>query len=178
MQRNPLDIRSVASCKLCINLGENHVPSWGNPSADLMIIGQSPGRQEVEQLKPFVGPSGEIVDYILDEAEIDRSDCYIANTLKCRPPGNRKGEAAEIANCWSEWLHDEIKFVDPRIVMLLGKDAHSAVLGSRTAFGPLEITKSKKRTYLTTYHPSYHLRRGSLQDYIVDVGAKLKELLG
>ena len=176
MTRNPLDLDSVRKCKLCINLSRDHVPAEGNPNADLMIIGRDPGRTEVEVRKPFVGPSGEILDYMLDEIGLDRTDVYITNLVKCHTPNNRGPHSEEVGNCTRTWLFDEIKTVDPKVVLFLGKDVHIAMLGNKP-YVHLEVHKGKKRTAITAYHPAYILRQGTMTDYIPDVANVIKQCL-
>lgn len=177
---NPLDIKDVEQCKLCVNLSTDYVPSLGNPTANLMLIGQSPGKREVELGRPFVGPAGELLDFMLLEAGIDRDrDCYIANILKCRPPGNRPSVPAERANCWRQWLHDEIRIVNPRFVLLLGKEAHTTVLAKvleKNPFGHKLVYQSKLRTYITSYHPAYFLRQQDFSEFL-SVGPFLQEVM-
>lgn len=176
MSLNPLSIEDVQTCKQCVTLGQEHVPSEGSPSADVMIIGQSPGETEVEAGKPFCGPSGELLDFMLDVAELSRSEVYIANALKCRPPGNRPGQVAELQHCWMRWLRWELRAVDPQIVVVVGRDAHSVLLGKRAPFKHGEIVRSKKRAYLMTWHPAYCLRTHRIEQFVDDTGLKLKEL--
>ena len=176
---NPCLYKDVSQCKACALLGENHVPSEGNPYAELMIIGQSPGVNEVAKKKPFCGPSGELLDMMLEEAELDRSNVYIANALKCHPPGNRKANEPELVTCKSLWLSKEIKSVDPKVILLLGKDAFESVIPGKllSKWGHLNTIKSNKRVYLSSYHPSYFLRRGDLEGFIVKVGRTVREVL-
>ena len=182
---NPLSLSSVSTCHECPMLGQDHVPSEGNPLADVMIIGQSPGENEVKKHKPFCGPSGELVDFMLDEAELQRSEVYIANALKCHPPGNRKAMDGELDICKSIWLSKEIKSVDPRIILLLGKDAFEAVIPERRwsewdkirgSNNDYVVMESKKRNYLISYHPSYYLRRGEGLQFVL-LGRTIRELL-
>ena len=105
MPRNPLDIDSVIQCHECPTLGEDQVPSEGDPNADIMIIGRDPGATEVELRRPFVGPCGEIVNYVLDEAGLDRTDIYITNAVKCHTPSNRGPHTEEIRMCARQWLY-------------------------------------------------------------------------
>jgi uracil-DNA glycosylase family 4 len=171
------DIRILKKCKLCLTLGKDHVPSEGKPSCDIMIIGQSPGATEVEEERPFVGPCGEILDYMLDEAGISRDEVYITNALKCRPPGNRPGHSEELECCMNTWLVQEIKQVNPMIIVLVGKDAWKSVTKERIPFEHGKVHRRKKRMYLTVYHPGYFLRSGDITAF-VSVGKTLKELIG
>lgn len=170
-----LDVDKVKQCTACITLGADHVPASGNPTADIMLIGQSPGVREVEEGLPFVGPSGELLDFMLDEAGFTRDQVYITNALKCHPPGNRSGNPEELELCFGLWLRKELKFVNPSIVVLIGKDAWRSVTKEKIPFGHCNVTEGSKRTFLTLYHPSYFLRRGDAETF-VESGKKLKEL--
>jgi len=166
LKRSPRIYDDLKECKVCPMLGQDHVPSQGPIPAEVMVVGQSPGNTEVELLRPFVGPSGELLELMLEEAGLCREEVYITNILKCHPPGNRPAFANEAKNCYQIWLKREIKVVDPRLVILLGKDAHTFIIKSRNEFGHERVTPSKKRTYITLYHPSYFLRRGNPFDFI------------
>lgn len=175
--QNPLDIRSVRLCRKCVTLGTKHVPSSGNPQAEIMIIGQSPGKTEVELGRPFTGSCGDLLDYMLDQAKVDRDDIYIANALKCRPPGNRQGNPSELNHCFQTWLLPEINVVNPRIIVLLGKDAHTIVLPPKFPFKHDAVTRGQRRVYLTSYHPGYFIRNKSRMEEFISVGNTLRELL-
>lgn len=172
-----LDINLVSQCTKCIGLGKDHVPASGNPSAEIMFVGQSPGALEVEHGSPFVGPSGELVDFLLDEAGLSRDQVYITNAIKCRPPGNRPGNKEELNNCYNKWLKKEIKFVNPKVIVLLGKDAWKTVTKEKMLFGHQQVKRTKKRVYLVLYHPSFFLRRGDIESF-VGAGKILRTLYG
>ncbi len=176
--QNPLDIASVSRCKKCPSLGKDHVPSEGNLKADVMFIGQSPGVTEVQLGRPFVGPAGDLLDFALDQAELERGEVYIANVLKCHPPGNRPGLPGEKAACYRAWLHGEITVVDPRLVVLVGKEAHTTVLPSHIPFEHLHVCRNTKqnRLYLSVYHPAYFLRLGRMEEFVL-AGNKIKECI-
>lgn len=159
---DPRAIEDVSTCRLCANLGTDHVPSEGAPHAAVLLVGQSPGAREIEQGRPFCGPSGELVDLMLERAGLDRKEVYIANTLKCRPPGNRKGMAAEIRNCKQQWLGAELKAVNPRIIVVIGRDAFTSIVpdGKMEFSHKGRLVSKSGRVYLVTYHPSWFLRRG------------------
>lgn len=173
---NPLDLASVSKCKLCPLLGKDHVPSAGSPDAEVMVIGQSPGKNEVEEAQPFVGECGEAVNMFLFRAGVDREDVYIANALKCRPPNNRAGHPIELNKCYRTWLFHEIQIVNPKVVVVLGKDAFSVLLPKSVDFGDGITVKSKKRTYLVLYHPGYWLRQMRPDKFAMH-GELLKKLL-
>ena len=134
----------------------------GHPSADLMFVGEAPGHQEDLQGEPFVGRSGQLLDrLVLEEMGLTRDRFYIANTVKCRPPGNRDPEPAEIEAC-RPWLEAQVDLIDPRVVVTLGNFAAKLLLGT-----PEGITRLRGRSYpyrggvlVPTYHPAAVLRGG------------------
>ena len=176
MKLNPLKIEDVRSCKLCAGLGTDHVPSEGEPLADLMIVSDSPGFNEVRKGRPFVGAIGEMINYMLDEAEIPRTDVYLTYTLKCKPPGNRMALTGELSNCWKQWLYGEIRAVSPLLILLLGGDTHSSIIPAKFPFGHLVVARKKNLTFLSSYAPGYFMRRGKTEEF-VNVGNKVKEML-
>jgi len=134
----------------------------GDPHAELMFVGEGPGREEDLAGEPFVGRSGRLLDRLMaEELSMDRSRCYIANVVKCRPPNNRDPEPAEIEAC-RPYLEAQIDLIDPRVVVTLGNFAARLLLG--TAQG---IKGLRGRPYpfrgghlVPTYHPAFALRSG------------------
>ncbi|MGP8060490.1 MAG: uracil-DNA glycosylase [Acidimicrobiales bacterium] len=134
----------------------------GDPTADLVFVGEAPGREEDLAGEPFVGRSGKLLDRLMhEELGIDRSGCYIANVVKCRPPGNRDPRPDEIATC-RPYLHRQLELLDPVVVMTLGNFATRLLL--ETTEG---ITRLRGRSYpfgrghlVPTYHPAAALRSG------------------
>lgn len=153
----------MKACQKCPALGIDHVCSIGTPSAQLMIIGQSPGEREVEEGEPFVGPAGDILNALLTELLLARDEVYIANVLKCRPMHNRRAYLEERKNCLEEFLREEISTVDPRVILLLGRDAYETVLPEKVQlkhpFAQRLLVKSKARAYVVSYHPAYFLHK-------------------
>jgi uracil-DNA glycosylase family 4 len=135
----------------------------GDPEADLMFIGEGPGAQEDEQGLPFVGRSGQLLDRLVhDELGLTRDQVYIANVVKCRPPGNRDPLPDEIAAC-RPYLEGQLAAIAPKVVVTLGKFAGQLLLASREG-----ITKLRGRSYpfaagvlVPTVHPAYVLRGGA-----------------
>lgn len=170
------DIKAVSSCMECIGLSKDHVPSEGDVGAEVMVIGQSPGAREVETGSPFIGASGDLVNLLLSEMLLDRSEVYVANALKCHPDGNRKGLDDELANCWKIWLKEEIDFVDPKVIIMFGRDAYRSVIeqfpkaAEKLPWGHgnyyIRKTKYGQRLYVCSYHPAYYLRRGDYSDFL------------
>ncbi|MGH9279449.1 MAG: uracil-DNA glycosylase [Acidimicrobiales bacterium] len=148
-------------CVLCKGR-TNVVFGVGDPQADLMFVGEGPGQQEDLQGEPFVGRSGQFLDrLILEEMGLIRRQCYIANTVKCRPPNNRDPQPDEIEAC-RPFLASQIELVDPKVVVTLGNFATKLLL--ETTEG---ITKLRGRAYplggrtlVPTYHPAAVLRGG------------------
>jgi len=134
----------------------------GNPDAGLMFIGEGPGRDEDLQGEPFVGRSGKLLDRLLaEEMGIDRTGCYIANVLMCRPPGNRDPRPEEIESCRPH-LQAKIDLMRPRVIVTLGNFASRFVLDTTEG-----IRRLRGRVYpyghgvvVPTYHPSAALRSG------------------
>lgn len=136
----------------------------GNPAADVMLIGEAPGRDEDLQGKPFVGRSGQLLDKMLAAIGLDRTKVYIANTVPWRPPGNRTPTPAEIATCLP-FLHRQITLVDPKIIMTLGAPAaqtmfetKSSISRMRGQWRELHIGGKAIRA-LPTLHPAFLLRQ-------------------
>jgi uracil-DNA glycosylase len=127
----------------------------GDPHADLMFVGEAPGFHEDRQGLPFVGPSGQLLNRLLEGIGLRRQDVYIANVVKSRPPGNRDPLPDEIAAC-RPWLDAQIRLVDPKVVVTLGNFAAKTLLETTTG-----ITRLRGRTYpfqgrvlLPTFHPA------------------------
>jgi DNA polymerase len=135
----------------------------GTPGADLMIIGEAPGRDEDLEGRPFVGRSGQLLDRMLTAIGLSRSQVYIANVVPWRPPGNRKPTAAEAAIC-RPFLERQIILARPKLILLLGGAAVSGVLGLeegimrlRGQFYDLQVDNLAIPAF-ATFHPAYLLR--------------------
>lgn len=135
----------------------------GDPDADLLFVGEGPGAEEDRLGEPFVGRSGKLLDkLLLDEMGITRSSCYIANVVKCRPPGNRDPLPDEIATC-RPYLELQLELIAPKVVVTLGNFAAQLLLETRQG-----VTKLRGRAYpfrdgvlIPTVHPAYALRGGA-----------------
>lgn len=140
----------------------NVVFGVGSSSADVMFVGEAPGKNEDLQGEPFVGAAGRLLDELLNEISVDRSDVYIANVLKCRPPGNRDPKQEEIDAC-KGYLRSQIKLIEPRVVVTLGNFATKLLLQTETG-----ITRMRGHSYtwwlgstlIPTFHPAAALRGG------------------
>ena len=132
----------------------------GNISGNIVIVGEAPGAHEDFLGKPFVGRSGQLLRNLLEESGINISkDIYFCNVMKCRPPNNRKPKKEEIL-IHKPWLIQQIKLVDPKIVVLAGSTAMRTVLGIKKPISKLrgKWLTIKNVEYLTIFHPSYLLR--------------------
>jgi DNA polymerase len=156
--------REASGCVLCplANGRTQVVFGVGNPHADVMFVGEGPGAEEDKQGKPFVGRSGQLLDRLmLQEMGLTRDDCYIGNVVKCRPPGNRDPQPAEIDAC-RPWLEAQLDLIDPKVVVTLGNFATKLLLDTTAG-----ITKLRGKTYpyrngvlVPTFHPAAVLRSG------------------
>ncbi len=148
-------------CQNCELAGgrTNVVFGAGNPNARLMFIGEAPGRNEDIQGVPFVGRAGQLLDKILEAAEIDRDDVYIANIIKCRPPNNRTPLTNEIEAC-IPYLGRQVALIAPKIICTLGLPATQTVLGIRGSMGSLrgKMYVEGDVKVIPTYHPAAALR--------------------
>lgn len=166
----PTELELVAeearTCTRCALAGTrtNVVFGVGDPDADLLFIGEAPGQREDEQGLPFVGRSGQLLDRLMwEEMGLTRDRVYIANTLMCRPPGNRDPLPEETAAC-SPFLARKIELIAPRVIVTLGNPATRYVLQTKEG-----ITKLRGRSYphgsgaqvVPTFHPSAVLRGGA-----------------
>ncbi len=142
------------------------VVSRGNPLAKLMIIGEAPGAKEEELGEPFVGRSGKLLDKLLRNVGIDiNQDVYFCNVVKCRPPQNRRPTKAEIQENLP-WLYQQIKLVNPRVIVLVGATALEAILKIKSR---ITILRGKwidweDRLVMPVFHPSYLLRNPSKEE--------------
>jgi DNA polymerase len=155
----------ASTCKRCklADAGRTQVVfGMGDPHADLMFIGEGPGAEEDRQGLPFVGRSGQLLDkLLLEELGLRRDRVFIANTVKCRPPGNRDPEPDEIAAC-RPWLEEQLSLIEPKVVVTLGNFATKLLLETKEG-----ITKVRGRSYpfrngvlVPTFHPAAVLRGG------------------
>jgi uracil-DNA glycosylase len=131
----------------------------GNPDADLMFVGEGPGADEDVQGEPFVGKAGQLLTKMIEAMGFARSDVYIANVVKCRPPGNRNPEPEEIAAC-EGFLKAQIAAIKPKVIVALGKFAVQTLLADQS---PISRLRGHWREYqgvplMPTFHPAYLLR--------------------
>jgi DNA polymerase len=135
------------------------LPASGRPR--FVLVGEAPGATEDETGRPFVGRSGALLDLLLTEAGLDRSEAAVLNIVKCRPPGNRTPRAPEVARC-SGWLRRQLELLDPPVVVALGLSSAKWFLGPRTVLGEVRGRSHEweGRAVWATYHPSAAIRFG------------------
>jgi DNA polymerase len=153
--------REAASCTRCrlADQRRNVVVGEGDPHARVMFIGEGPGAEEDRTGRPFVGQAGMVLDAMIFSLGLERRQVYIANVVKCRPPGNRDPEADEVAAC-APFLDRQIALIRPQVIVALGKPAARRLTGSAAPIGAL---RGRWSSYLgvpvlPTYHPAYLLR--------------------
>jgi DNA polymerase len=151
----------LGDCKRCkLSQGRTQIVFGdGSPRAELIFIGEGPGAEEDLQGLPFVGAAGQLLNNLLSKLGLRREEVYIANVVKCRPPGNREPEADETGQCLP-FLREQIEAIKPRVIVTLGRVATQAVLetpapltrlrGQWQKFGNIKV--------MPTFHPSYLLR--------------------
>jgi DNA polymerase len=136
----------------------------GNPAAELMLIGEAPGAEEDKQGLPFVGAAGELLTKIIQAMDMRREDVYIANILKCRPPGNRDPQPDEVAACRG-FLERQIELIQPKVIVALGRIAAQALLGNDSPIGQMrgQWYRILGVPAMVTYHPAALLRNQGLK---------------
>tara|TARA_Y100000310_G_scaffold37615_1_gene35300 strand:+ start:1864 stop:2439 length:576 start_codon:yes stop_codon:yes gene_type:complete len=146
-------VKICKKCDLCV-ARKNAVPGKGNQNADIIFIGEAPGKNEDQYGEPFIGTAGKKLDDALENVGLTRNNVYITNIVKCRPPNNRIPNDVEKAMC-SSYLKDEIAIINPKIICLLGNTSFYSILGGK------EISKNHgrfvskdNRMYFITFHPA------------------------
>lgn len=175
------EISSCEKCTLAANR-TNTVPGYGNPNADIMFIGEGPGKNEDEQGLPFVGAAGKFLDELLATIHLKREDVFIANVVKCRPPGNRDPLPDEVQACWP-YLARQLAIIKPKIIVNLGRHSMDRFIPNRRIsqdHGKLmRRTIESLGTYIfyPIYHPAAALYNGSLRDVLIQDFAKIPKIL-
>lgn len=169
-------IINCQKCKLC-KQRQNIVFGTGNKEADIMFIGEGPGVDEDRLGEPFVGRAGKLMNMAFDVVGIKREEVYIANVVKCRPPGNRNPEDDEANSCL-DYLRNQVILVKPKIIVLLGNVALKNILGKEYGITASrgKIIEKKGIIYIPTWHPAALLRDENKKvDFIRDLQKVLNE---
>jgi DNA polymerase len=172
------EIRTHGGCgfEIC-EAATNIVAGEGNPSAEVMLVGEAPGASEDKQGRPFVGRAGKLLDQLLAEAGLAREDVYITNVVKARPPGNRDPKAPEVAH-HIPWLEQQLALVKPSVVIPLGRHA-LAHFAPGERIGELhgrEVSRRGRSLY-PLYHPAAALRSTKLRETLFADARALGALL-
>ncbi|CAH2788641.1 MAG: Uracil-DNA glycosylase, family 4 (EC [uncultured Caballeronia sp.] len=156
-------VANCERCRLC-ERRTNTVFGVGDREADWMLIGEAPGENEDKQGEPFVGQAGKLLDNMLRALALSRhSNVYIANVIKCRPPGNRNPELDEVARC-EPYLQRQVELVKPKVIVAMGRFAAQSLLKNEASIASMRgrVHEYRGVPVIVTYHPAYLLR--SLQD--------------
>jgi DNA polymerase len=172
------DIGDCTRCKLHTLGRQQVVFGVGNPSADLMFVGEAPGADEDLQGEPFVGRAGQLLTKIIEAIGLAREDVYIANVIKCRPPGNRNPEPDEVAQC-EPFLFRQIDQIKPKVIVALGKFAAQCLLKTTDPITRLRGREFKYRDaiLMPTYHPAYLLRTPSAKREVWEDMKRVRDIL-
>src|ERR1700726_4673265 len=159
------EVSTCPKCDLC-KTRTKAVPGEGNPHAKIMFIGEGPGYNEDKQGRPFVGPAGQFLDELLASISLKRSDVFITNVVKCRPPNNRDPEQDEIAAC-DDYLDRQIAELQPQVIVTLGRFSMTKFFGNER-ISVIHGRARKKDGYIciAMYHPAAGLHQASLKDVI------------
>lgn len=174
--------QSCAKCPELASTRKTVVFGSGNANADLMFIGEAPGASEDEQGIPFVGQAGKLLERLLGEIGLARSDVFIANTLKCRPPGNRDPQPLEIENC-REYLYEQVQLIEPKVICTLGNFATKLLRGDPTGITRLhgraeELPVGRRMVRLyPIFHPAAALYTPRMLQTLREDFMRLPELL-
>jgi DNA polymerase len=172
------DIGDCTRCKLCTLGRKQIVFGVGNPNADLMFVGEAPGRDEDVQGIPFVGRAGQKLTQIIEAIGLKREDVYIANVIKCRPPENRNPEADEVEKC-EPFLFRQIDTIKPKVIVALGTFAARSLLKTDAPISRLRgrVYDYRGAQLIPTFHPAYLLRNPSCRREVWDDMKKARALL-
>ncbi|HEU4606278.1 MAG TPA: uracil-DNA glycosylase [Nitrososphaera sp.] len=172
LEKIAAEVRGCPLCKLA-RTRKNAVPGEGQLAARIMFVGEAPGRSEDEKGRPFVGAAGRILNDLLQKAGIERSQVFITNVVKCRPPNNRVPEEDEAAAC-RPYLDRQIALIKPKVICILGRTAYASLLGgSSITTNRGKIVEKAGQKYFLTFHPAAAIYNKSL---IAALEADLKKL--
>src|SRR3989442_8544158 len=172
------DIGDCTRCKLC-RLGRKQIVfGVGNPNADLMFVGEAPGRDEDLQGIPFVGRAGQKLTQIIEAIGLKRDDVYIANVIKCRPPENRNPEPDEVEAC-EQFLFRQVDVIRPKVIVALGTFAARSLLKTDAPISRLRgrVYDYRGAKLIPTFHPAYLLRNPSCRREVWEDMKKVRSLL-
>ncbi len=184
MEKINKEVRACAKCRLSKSRIKT-VPGEGPADADILFIGEGPGRNEDQQGKPFVGKAGNILDELLESINLERNSVYITNVVKCRPPGNRNPKEDEIKICTSNYLERQIQLIKPKLICPMGNFATSYIL-EKYGFKTDRIGKIHGKEYdlnnlvlnakiVPLYHPAAATYNPNMKSVLMEDFKKIKE---
>ncbi len=171
--------QEVAVCEKCVlhHSRKHAVPGEGPATSEIMFIGEGPGFHENEQGRPFVGAAGQFLDELLAKAGLKRTDVWIGNVVKCRPPGNRDPLPEELAAC-NTYLERQIAAINPKIIITLGRYSMAKFMpGAKISSVHGQMRRVGDRFVIAMFHPAAALHQGSLRPSIEQDFAQLPKLL-
>jgi DNA polymerase len=171
--------QEVSVCTRCElhRTRKNAVPGEGPANAEIMLIGEGPGFHENEQGRPFVGAAGNFLEELLAQAGLKRSDVWIGNVVKCRPPGNRDPQPEELSAC-DEYLEKQIKAINPKIIITLGRFSMNKFMpNAKISSVHGQMRKIGNRFVIPMYHPAAALHQPKWRPQIMADFAKLSKQL-
>lgn len=160
----------------------NAVPGDGSADADILFIGEAPGKKEDEQGRPFIGAAGKFLSEMLASIGLKREDIYITNVVKYRPPNNRDPLPQEVIDCWP-WLEAQIQLINPKLIVPLGRHAMERFLKGKKISEvhgqvfELDLPGFGKRHYYTLYHPAAALYNGGMRKTLLEDFSQIPKLL-
>lgn len=182
-QLKELDERMTKCSQCVLRAGcKQVVPGDGSAEAEIMFIGEGPGQKEDELGKPFVGSAGKFLDEMLETINLKRESVYIANVVKCRPPGNRDPFPDEVAACWP-WLLEQIKIIQPKLIVTLGRHSMERFL---PGYKISEMHgKAMRRiieglgpqVFYALYHPAAALYNGSMRNILIKDFSRIPRII-
>jgi len=171
--------RQVSDCQKCNlkNTRKNSVPGEGPAASDVMLIGEGPGFHENEQGRPFVGAAGNLLNELLAAAGLKRSEVWIGNVVKCRPPGNRDPLPEELGAC-DQYLERQIAIINPKIIITLGRISMGKYMpGAKISSVHGQMRRVGDRFVIAMFHPAAALHQAALKPAILNDFAQLPRLL-
>ena len=170
------NVRECQKCELC-ETRIKAVPGKGYFDADVIFVGEAPGRNEDIHGEPFVGAAGKRLDMILEDTGIDRKDVYITNIVKCRPPKNRVPSKKEEESC-NDFIKQEIEIINPKIICVMGNTAYGTLLdGKEITKNHGKIVEKDGRKFFVTFHPAATIYNQKLVEELKEDFRKLAKFL-
>jgi DNA polymerase len=171
----------VRACTACpLHTGrKNAVPGEGNPHADILFIGEGPGKTEDDTGRPFVGAAGQFLEELLGTIGLKREDVFIANVVKCRPPENRDPFPDEVETCTTLYLFKQIEIIKPKLIATLGRHSMARFLPDTFRISQVHGQPFRRhgQVYLPLYHPAAALYQGSLRETLTADFKKIPAIL-